>query len=158
MKPLTRFLVVIILLFTAAGIFVQVWSTRTYALEVAVDLPHAADNLIYFPSGTEEEGVLLIKRTLDYRTLVDKYGFDQVSVVAINLHERGETEFLARISDGFLMQPGCIIVLEADSDEGYVYQLDEELNIVFWLTLSKFEEGARNVDALKMVQFYSSLK
>lgn len=150
MKPLTMILIGIILLFTAAGIFVLVWSTQ-----------QAATNLNpnpYFGSGTEEEGVLLIKRTLDYRTLVDKYGFDQVSVVAVNLHERGETEFLARISDGFLMQPGCIIVLEADNGEGYVYQLDEEFKIVFWLTLSEFEEGARNVDALKMVQFYSSLK
>ena len=105
----------------------------------------------------EEEGVLLIKDTQEYQSLVEKYGAGGVSVKAVNLHEPSEAAFLREISLGFLSEPGCIIVLKA-GDEGYVYQLDEEVNIVFRLTLSEFEAGARSVDALTMERFYGSLE
>lgn len=105
----------------------------------------------------EEEGVLLIKDTQEYESLVGKYGSDGVSVRAVNLHDESEVAFLEEINQGFVTEPGCIIVLEGGNGEGYVYQLDEELSIVFRLTLSEFEEGARNVDALTMEFFYDSL-
>ncbi len=105
----------------------------------------------------EEEGVLLIKDTREYQSLVDKYGSGDVSVEAVNLHDESETEFLRKINDGFFMESGCIIVLKAGKGEGHVYQLDEEFNIVFRITLSEFEQGARNVDARTMEHFYSSL-
>ncbi len=106
----------------------------------------------------EDEGILLIKSTPEYKSLVDIFGSDHVSVKAVNLHNKGEADFLRNISDRFLMEPGCIIVLKAGKGEGYVYQLDEEFRIVSRMTLSDFEEGARNVDAGTMEHFYSSLK
>ena len=106
----------------------------------------------------EEEGVLLIKETREYESLVVKYGSDDVPVRAVNLHDESEVAFLKEINQGFVTEPGCIIVLEAGNAEGYVYQLDEELSIVFRMTLSAFEEGARNVDAPTMERFYSSLE
>jgi hypothetical protein len=89
---------------------------------------------------------------------VDIFGSDHVSVKAVDLHNQGEADFLGNISDRFLMEPGCIIVLKAGKGEGYVYQLDEEFNIVSRITLSQFEEGARDVEAGTMENFYSSLK
>ncbi len=74
------------------------------------------------------------------------------------MDDKDEADFLRNISDGFLMEPGCIIVLKAGKGEGYVYQLDEEFRIVSRMTLSDFEEGARNVDSGTMEHFYSSLK
>ena len=106
----------------------------------------------------EEEGILLIKDTPEYKSLVEKYSSDHVSVTAVNLHANGETDFLRKLSDGFLMEPGCIIVLKAENGEGYVYQLDEEFNIAFRMALSGFETGARNVDTRTMEKFYDSLK
>ena len=106
----------------------------------------------------EDEGILVIKSTPEYRSLVDKYGSDHVSVKAVNLDDKDEANFLSKISDGFLMDPGCIIVLKAGKEEGYVYQLDEEFKTVSQITLSQFEEGARYVDARTMEHFYSSLK
>ena len=106
----------------------------------------------------EEEGALLIKDTREYQSLVDKYGSSGVSVKAVNLHDKSETDFLIKINDGFLIEPGCIIVLKAGKGEGYVYQLDEEFNIVFRMTLSEFEQGASNVDAGTMKHFYTSLE
>lgn len=106
----------------------------------------------------EEEGVLLVKETQDYRSLVEKYGASGVTLKAVNLHDKKDAEFLRKINDGFLVEPGCIIVLQGGNGAGYVYQLDEEVNIVFRLTLSEFEEGSRNVDALTMERFYGSLE
>ena len=110
------------------------------------------------PSGTEDEGILGIKRTQEYQALADKYGSDQVSVKAVNLHGEDEAAFLRIISDGFLMEPGCIIVLKAGKKDGYVYQLDEEIEVIYRITLAQFQEGARNVDPRTMENFYSSLQ
>ena len=109
-------------------------------------------------TGTEDQGVQLIKHTPEYKSLVDKHGPDHVSIQAVNLEDEDEAEFLRKISDGFLVEPGCIIVLKADQGEGYVYQLDEEIQIVSRMTLSQFEQGAHNVDARTMEIFYGSLK
>ena len=106
----------------------------------------------------EDEGILLIKRTPEYKSLVNKYGSDNMSVKAVNLDDDDEADYLRKISDGFLMEPGCIILLRAGKGEGYVYRLDEEFHIVFRMTLSEFEQGARNVDARTMEHFYRSLK
>ena len=89
----------------------------------------------------EDQGVLLIKSTLEYKSLVDKYGPDHVSVKAVNLVDRDEADILSKINNGFLMEPGCTIVLKADKAEGYVYQLDEEVQIVSRLTLSQYRPG-----------------
>ena len=107
---------------------------------------------------TEDEGIRLIKSIPEYKSLVDKFGSDHVSVKAVNLEDRDEADFLRTINDGFLMDPGCIIVLKAEPGEGYVYQLDEEFNVVFRMTLSGFEQGARAVDSRTMVEFYASLR
>jgi len=106
----------------------------------------------------EEEGIVLIRTTPEYEALSEKYGYDLVSVEAVNLHQREETTFLSQISSGFREEPGCIIVLRAGESEGYVYQLDKEFNIVFRMTLSEFLEAAARVDAGTMEYFYSSLR
>ena len=106
----------------------------------------------------EDEGVLLVKSTPEYQSLVNKFGSNHVSVKAVNLEGKSETDFLAKISDGFLMEPGCIIVLRAGGGAGYVYQLDEEFNIVFRMTLDRFEEGILNLDVRIMEHFYGSLQ
>ncbi len=128
-----------------------------FAVPVATPTPASYPS----PSATpiiEEEGILRIKRTQEYKALVDKYGSDQVSVKAVNLHEEDEAGFLRIISDGFLMEPGCIILLKAGIDDGYVYQLNEEFDIVYRMTLSQFQERARKVDLHTMEKFYSSLQ
>ena len=125
---------------------------------VPVATPTPASN----PSGRnpipEDEGVLRIKGTQEYKALADEYGSDQVSVKAVNLDDEEEAAFLRVISNGFLMEPGCIIVLKAGTGDGYVYQLDEEIEIVYRMTLSQFEEGARDIDPRAMENFYSSLQ
>ena len=47
----------------------------------------------------EEEGILLIKDTREYQSLVDKYGSGEVSIEAVNLHDKSETDFLRKIND-----------------------------------------------------------
>lgn len=109
------------------------------------------------PIQIEEEGVIRIKSTPEYKSLVDKYGSEKVSVKAVNLHDPNETKFLKKIDSGFKEQPGCIIVLEGNN-EGYVYQLDEEFNVVHRVTLQSFKKGSQNVNRETMENFYSSLK
>ncbi len=81
-----------------------------------------------------------------------------MSVKAANLHEEDEAAFLSIISDGFFIEPGCVIVLKVGIRDGYVYQLDEEIEIVYRITLAQFEEGARNVDPRTLENFYGSLQ
>ena len=52
MKPLTKFLIVIILLFNVAGIFVQVWSTRAYELELVVSSGSTVAVTLQDPGGS----------------------------------------------------------------------------------------------------------
>lgn len=106
----------------------------------------------------EEEGVLLIKDTQEYKTLIEEYGKDIVLVKATNLLEVEDTLFLRDIDDGFKQNPGCIIVLEYENNQGYVYQLDKELNIVYRMNLLEFTESANKVNSQIMEDFYKSLK
>ena len=106
----------------------------------------------------EDDGVLLIKETQEYKTLIDEYGEDIVSVKATNLLEVEDTLFLREIDDGFKQNPGCIIVLEYENDQGYIYQLDEELNIVYRMNLLDFVESANKVNSQIMEDLDKSLK
>ena len=106
----------------------------------------------------EEEGVLLIKNTQEYKTLIDEYGEDIVSVKAVNLLDVKDTLFLKEIDNNFKQSPGCIIVLEYENNQGYVYQLDEELNIVYRMNLLDFVESANKVNSQIMEELDKSLK
>jgi len=109
-------------------------------------------------SVVEEEGVLLIKDTQEYKTLIDEYGEDFVSVKATNLLEVEDALFLREIDDGFKQNPGCIIVLEYENNQGYIYQLDKELNIVYRMNLLDFTESANKINSQIMEDLYKSLK
>ena len=58
-----------------------------------------------------------IKGTQEFKALAGKYGSDPVSVKAVNLDKEDESAFLRIIRDGFLMEPGCIIVLKTVAGE-----------------------------------------
>lgn len=106
----------------------------------------------------EEQGILLIKETQEYKTLIEQYGQDIVSVKAVNLLDVGDTLFLQNIDKGFEQNPGCIIVLEYKNNEGYVYQLDEDLNIIYQMNFAEFVESANRFDPDVLEDFIKSLK
>jgi len=136
--------------------------------ELLAALDWLTDNgiIVIYPPSTppkdntviEEEGVLLIKDTQEYKTLIDEYGEDFVSVKATNLLEVEDALFLREIDDGFKQNSGCIIVLEYENDQGYIYQLDKELNIVYRMNLLDFTESANKINSQIMEDFYKSLK
>ena len=122
-------------------------------LSVAVGI-----NEIPRQTSVEDEGVLLIKDTQEYKTLIDAYGENIVSVKATNLLDGDDTLFLKEIDDGFKQNPGCIIVLEYENNQGYIYQLDKELNIIYRMDFLEFTESAKKVNSQIMEDFYKSLK
>jgi hypothetical protein len=116
----------------------------------------------------EEQGILLIKSLPEYAAAVAAHGEEQVGAAALDRHQEGidyvgenhdefRTEFMPVIDDGFLPTSGCIIVLQA-GDEGFVYQLDKDFNIVHRVSLATFQEGEKRVDAETMEWFWDSLK
>ena len=117
-----------------------------------------ANNTIKSSFVIEEDGILLIKETQEYKSLIEKYSEDVVSVKAVNLLKVEDTLFLKEIDDGFKQNPGCIIVIEYENDQGYVYQLDEELNIVYQMNLNDFAESVNKVNSHMLNDFYKSLK
>lgn len=107
----------------------------------------------------EDDGILLIKDTAEYKTLAEEYGEDMVSVKAVNLINIDDTLFLKYIDDGFRQNPGCIIVMEYEDGKGSIYQLNENLDIVHKMNLAEFmEKSAKNVDVHVMDGFYDSLR
>ena len=107
----------------------------------------------------EDDGILLIKSTTEYKTLIEEYGEDLVSVTAVNLLNPEDTFFLKDIDDGFAHNPGCIIVMQYENNQGNIYQLDENLDIVFKMDLSEFmEKSSQRVDVHIMNEFYDSLR
>lgn len=107
---------------------------------------------------SEEQGILLIKETQEYKTLLEQYGQDTVSVKAVNLLNVEDTLFLQGIDEGFEQKPGCIIVLEYKNNEGYVYQLDEDFNIIYQMNFAEFVESANESDSDMLEEFIKSLK
>ena len=106
----------------------------------------------------EDDGILLIKDTSEYKTLIEEYGEDLVSVKAVNLLKTEDTLFLKDIDGGFKQDPGCIIVMKYQDNQGSIYQLDENLDIVYKMNLTEFmEKSSKQVDVDIMNEFYSSL-
>lgn len=106
----------------------------------------------------EEEGILKVKATPEYKALLEKYGEEKVTVKAIEKEELTSVKFLKQIDPLFADISGCIIVVEAPNGEGYVYQQDEQFNTIHRITLAQFIEGSKGVDQATMNMFYSELK
>jgi hypothetical protein len=116
----------------------------------------------------EEEGIQLIKSYPEYAQLVSKYDQEHVTVTALDRHQHDidytdsghkefKTEFMQKIDPNFRETSGCILVLRA-YDEGYVYQLDGEFNLVHKVPIDVFEKQSEKVDPETMEWFYNSLK
>jgi hypothetical protein len=105
----------------------------------------------------EEEGIVKIKQRAEYHRLVAKYGAGRVIVRAVDYRHAQPALFLRRIDPGFQPYPDCIIVVDAGK-EGFVYQLDAKLTVVFRLPIHEFERGMKQLDAGTGTRFYRALK
>lgn len=94
--------------------------------------------------------------TPEVQALIQKYGRNHVHVKALDIKLVEDIEFIRSIHPHFKEETGCIIVAHA-GEEGYVYQEDKELNIIYKETIQEFLEKTRNVDSQIMAKFYLSL-
>lgn len=105
---------------------------------------------------TENEGKIAVSNTPEVQELARKYGWPHVHIKALDIELVKDIEFIKQIEPTFKEQTGCIIIVHA-GDEGYVYQEDKELNIIYQERLDEFMEKTKNVSSEIMSKFYLSL-
>ncbi len=111
------------------------------------------------PGGTtcfEAEGKVKVVNTPEVQELIKKYGVNNVHIRALDIDLVEDIEFIKQIHPNFKEQTGCIIIVHA-GDDGYVYQEDKQLNIIYKETLSEFTEKTKSVAPEIMAKFYLSL-
>ena len=104
----------------------------------------------------ENEGKIKVSNMPEVQALATKYGWEHVHIKALDIELVKDIEFIKQIHPNFKEQTGCIIVVHA-GDEGFVYQEDKELNIIYQEALSEFMQKTRDVSPEIMSKFYLSL-
>ena len=105
----------------------------------------------------EDAGKETATRTEEYRLLVEKHGTEAVSLEALELRLVRYLEFIRQVDPNFREQTGCIIVARA-GDDGYIFQEDEDLNVIYTQTLEEFESKTAATDHAVRERFWSSLR
>jgi hypothetical protein len=109
------------------------------------------------PSKVEEEGKKTVAKRPEVLALYEKYG-RHVHVKALDIEYVEDLAFLNSIHPRFNEETGCIIFVHAgDTNEGYVYQENKDLEIIYQETLQEFLTHTRAVDPDTMATFYLSL-
>lgn len=105
----------------------------------------------------EDLGKLNVWKTPEVQTLVKKHG-SHVLIKALDIKLIEDIEYIKKIHPQFKEETGCIIVAYVHGGgEGYVYQEDKKLNIIYKETLEEFMEKTSNSDPEVMSKFYLSL-
>ena len=105
----------------------------------------------------EEKGKVYVEKRVEVQNLYQKYGERNVSVKALDIKLVQDISFIKQLDPKFENKTGCIIVVQA-GNEGYVYQEDKDLNVLYFQTLAEFKEKTKNLDQKLLEKFYSSLK
>jgi len=106
----------------------------------------------------EDEGKKKVVERPEIQALIEKYGKNNIHVKAVDIDLVQDIEFIQQIHPSFQEETGCVIVVHTGStNEGFVYQEDKDLNVIYMLLLSEFIEQTKNVDYETMSTFYLSL-
>jgi hypothetical protein len=93
----------------------------------------------------------------EYRSLVETYGNEAVSVHALKIELAHNIGFIRQLDPEFRDDPGCIIVARAGS-VGYLFQEEKSLNVVYTQTLEEFQRKTAGTDPAVRELFWSSLR
>lgn len=104
----------------------------------------------------EDEGK---KKVVEFPEVVDlskKYTWEHVHIKALDHTALYENGFVEQIHAQFRGEVGCIIIVHAGDNEGYVYVEDKDLNVIYKEPLTEFVKNTASVDAAVMAKFYMS--
>ena len=105
----------------------------------------------------EDAGKKTATVTEEYRSLVQTYGKEAVTVHALKIELAHNIGFIRQLDPEFRDDPGCIIVARAGS-VGYVFQEEKSLNVVYTQTLEEFQGKTAGADPAVLELFWSSLR
>jgi hypothetical protein len=105
----------------------------------------------------EDEGKIKVSNTPEVQALAQKYGWPHVHIKAVDIKLIEDIAFVRSIYPNFKEEMGCIIIVHAGENEGYVYQEDKDLNIIYRESLSEFMKRTSTVDSATIAKFYLSL-
>ena len=112
---------------------------------------------IYCNPAIEEQGKIDVAKRPEVIALAEKYGWDKVYISALDIKLATDIEFIKQIRPDFEDKTGCIIIVMA-GDEGFIYQEDEDLNVIYSETIQEFIEKTKDVDPEIMARFYLSTR
>src|SRR3989344_371705 len=110
----------------------------------------------YICAVIENEGKKIVAATPEIKALATKYGWAHVHISALDIDLIKDIEVIRKLNPNFKEETGCIIVAHA-GEEGYVYQENKDLQIIYKEPLKEFLERTQNVDSATMSKFYISL-
>lgn len=104
----------------------------------------------------EDQGKIKVAERPEVMALAEKYDWEHVHISALDIKLVEDIDFISQINPRFKKETGCIIVVHA-GNEGFVYQENESLEVIYQETLSEFLENTKHVPPEIMSKFYLSL-
>ena len=104
----------------------------------------------------EDKGKVTASKTPEIRALMGKYGRENLTFQALEIHLAHDTEYVKKLYPSYHGHIGCIIVVTA-GDEGYVMFERENLEVEYAQTLEEFKQATASVPPEILDQFYASL-
>ncbi|OGM33128.1 hypothetical protein A2803_00280 [Candidatus Woesebacteria bacterium RIFCSPHIGHO2_01_FULL_44_21] len=117
----------------------------------------------YFPEGPgrnfviEDEGKVTVSERPEVVALAEKYGWDNVHIQALDIDLVSDLVFIKSLRPDFSDELGCVIVVHAGENEGYVYQENEDLEVIHMETMQEFLNKVKDKDPELLFKFFLSL-
>lgn len=109
------------------------------------------------PPYVEEEGKISVSKRPEVVALAERHGWDHVHILAMDIKLVSDLEFIQELRPDFAQELGCVIVVHAGENEGYVYQEDKDLNVVHMETMEEFVASVKDKDPELLFKFFLSL-
>lgn len=104
----------------------------------------------------EDKGKVTAAKTKEALALMKKYGRENVSIKALDIHLAHDQNYISALNPNFEGETGCIILVRAGI-EGYIMQEEKNLKVIHIETLEEFKENTKNTNPQVLDQFYNSL-
>lgn len=105
----------------------------------------------------EDKGKISVEKRPEVVALAEKYGWDHVHILAMDIKLVSDLEFIRELRPDFAQELGCVIVVHAGENDGYVYQENMNLEVVRMETMSEFVASVKDRDPELLFKFFLSL-
>lgn len=155
-------LVLITISFLIVGLVIYLFANELFGnyIKYFPDQPNYPTNCVRdigIPCAViEDKGKVTASKTEEAMYLIKKYGRENVTFQALEIHLAHDDNFIQSLNPKFSHDTGCIILVRA-GNEGFVMQEEKNLQVIHTETLEEFKSNTYHSDPKILEQFYNEL-